>query len=444
LTALQLLPVWAVRYVPTIDGPSHLYNASVLIRLAAYPSGPLSSIYMIDWHPTPSWLGHLILAVLLTTFPPFLAERILVSVILVLFLTGAWMLAGARSEESRVYAFLAFPLAFHQSLQFGHYDFCIALGLYLVTIALWWQRRNDPGRDTITLIGGLLLLSYFSHPMPALVTMGSIAVLWLVASRNGRHLLAFIPAAAMLFWFFETQPYAGKRPSFAALVDFLTHAGFLMTFDERQLLFGAAVFVLFVFLTAMTFVRRASGGVAFGALLLVLLALYGSGVDERIALFLFIVPMAWFTPDLPRRLRTPLVALLSVIAIANVVFHTQRYRAADRAIKEIVRAFDTANSKSTFVAFMFDPRPPRSHFGLLTHAAGYAAVERDLVDLTTSEAEAGHSPIRYRPGYRKKFAAGADERADYIFVWKMPPGAKVNERYGVVREWGSGRLYGRR
>jgi hypothetical protein len=450
------VPVWSVRYLPTADGPSHLYNASLLLRLAARLSPTASSIYMIDWHPSPNWLGHLLLALLMTSLSPVVAERLLFSAIVVLFLTGAWMLAGVRGEQSRVYAFLAFPLAFHQSLQFGDYDFCLATGLYLVIVALWWSRRDDPSPRNLTLIGGLLLLSYSSHPLPTLLAIASIGVLWLVSSRDFRHLLALIPATAMLLWYARTQPSIGTPPPIGRVIDSLTHVRFLLTFDERQLRFGIALFVLYLSLAIATLwigPRRN----AFAFLVLAFLILYFVA-PSHVALFLFLVPIAWFTPDLPPRVRTGLVAILSVIAIATVIFMTQRYRAAGRVMTEIVRTFDAAEPDSKFIPLLFDARPPRSYYPLLMHTADYAAVQRNLIDLTNYEAQHGGFPIRYRAEHRviesgtidpMKFrAADYVDRADLIFTWKMPPGTETErsiiERYTLLHEWGAGRLYSRR
>ena len=35
VAALHLVPIWRVHLVPTVDGPSHVYNAAVLRELAA-------------------------------------------------------------------------------------------------------------------------------------------------------------------------------------------------------------------------------------------------------------------------------------------------------------------------------------------------------------------------------------------------------------------------
>ena len=80
LVVFQILPFWRVACVPTMDGPSHVYNAWILLELAnpsAHPRSPLlRQYYEIDPTPLPNWLGHAALALLMTVFAPATAEKV--------------------------------------------------------------------------------------------------------------------------------------------------------------------------------------------------------------------------------------------------------------------------------------------------------------------------------------------------------------------------------
>src|SRR5437763_12491457 len=93
LALIAIVPIWSVHYLPTGDGPCHLYNASILHDLLiGTAKEPIASWYRIDWRPHPNWIGHAALALLLFVFPPLIAEKILVSAIVLTFLAGAWIL----------------------------------------------------------------------------------------------------------------------------------------------------------------------------------------------------------------------------------------------------------------------------------------------------------------------------------------------------------------
>ena len=58
----------------------------------------------------------------------------------------------------------------------------------------------------------------------------------------------------------------------------------------------------------------------------------GLGVNERILFFLMLIPIAWLSPAMPERAKSALVAVMSIVAIANTAFLSMHYRQANRVI----------------------------------------------------------------------------------------------------------------
>lgn len=178
-----------------VDGPSHLYNSSILLWLLSGEHGRLTDFYQADWRPNANWIGHAVMAALMTVLSPLVVEKLFVSTIILLFFYGVWRFAAEPA-----YAFLAFPFACHQSLQFGFYNYSFAIGLFLLTVAMWRKRRRPLAATA------LLLLLYFSHPLPLLVAMMSMGMLWLFdRKRRFIDLLVFVPATALMAWYYTTQ-----------------------------------------------------------------------------------------------------------------------------------------------------------------------------------------------------------------------------------------------
>src|SRR5215212_10528590 len=100
LAALYITPIWSVRYLPTGDGPTHVYNAWVL-RVLATGDAPanITRAYRIDWTPFPNWTGHALMALAMLVVPPIVAEKLLLTLILVLLFTGAWRLCTAIDPQ---------------------------------------------------------------------------------------------------------------------------------------------------------------------------------------------------------------------------------------------------------------------------------------------------------------------------------------------------------
>ena len=78
IVILQLVPIWSVHYLPTVDGPSHVYNAWVLHELVSGRSAFLSQTFRVNWSPQPNWIGSAVMALLMTIVPPTIAEKIFV------------------------------------------------------------------------------------------------------------------------------------------------------------------------------------------------------------------------------------------------------------------------------------------------------------------------------------------------------------------------------
>src|SRR5690348_8450506 len=109
LGAAYAAPLWMVGSVPTTDGPSHVYNAWVLLRLLTGTAPPaVRAAFVVDPRPLPNWLTHAALALLMTVMGPRTAEKVLLTVYVALFLYAVRRLAGAVAPERRALAFLAF------------------------------------------------------------------------------------------------------------------------------------------------------------------------------------------------------------------------------------------------------------------------------------------------------------------------------------------------
>src|SRR6478672_1600454 len=77
LLLLHVAPLWFFPYFPSQDGPAHLENAVILRDYRDRPV--LQEFYEPNLSPDPNWLGHLILAGLMTVLPLLVAEKVLLT-----------------------------------------------------------------------------------------------------------------------------------------------------------------------------------------------------------------------------------------------------------------------------------------------------------------------------------------------------------------------------
>ncbi|HWE39741.1 MAG TPA: hypothetical protein VG406_24540 [Isosphaeraceae bacterium] len=173
-----LAAVWLVPGFVTQDGPTHLYNARILLA-SLRPGSPFDAAFAVHWQPLPNWSGHLATMALLTLLPPRTAGRLIDSATLVgLAASVLWLrgrVAGTRGQTAT--APLAALLALNVAWLFGFTSFLIGSCLFAITLGLWWSWRDRLGPTRAAGLGVWLVLGYFSHPISLAATLLGLFVL---------------------------------------------------------------------------------------------------------------------------------------------------------------------------------------------------------------------------------------------------------------------------
>jgi hypothetical protein len=480
---LHLLPVWRVDYVPTVDGASHVYNASVLRELSA-GTPEFRRVYTADLRPYPNWLGHAFLFLAMSAVSPVIAEKLLVSIIILLFLGGCWRLAGVVDPRSSVFALLAMPLAFHVLLQTGFYNYSLGAALALFAIASAWEGRGRSGWRPVVTTSVWLLLCYFAHALPAVIALLFAIVIWIVSialrgwKTEWRNGLAFLPAILLLLWFVLQPKAPGGHWTWAGAMMWepLFRVAILLTFSLLQLTFGTAIGIAFGVLIAATialenidwkqrrFIVRERD--TFFLLTILAIVLYlaaplsveeGLVLKARLLLFPYLICLPWLSPRLPRIL---LAAVFAAVAIGNVFYMRDCWKRSSKDLASVIAPLSKAAPLHTVVALNFDRSSQSSLLPLFSHTASYAFAEYRLIDLGNYEAALGFFPVAFRDDVRRPQILDIEMHPgdfnpdmyayviDYIYVWKMPAGAplatSLGTHYNLIADGGDAKLYGRK
>jgi hypothetical protein len=473
LAVLYVLPFWVVHRVPTTDGPCHTYNAWVLLHHgdARYPL--FARYYEVNGKPYPNWIGHGGMALLMTAVPPAVAEKLFVSGYVLAFLAGAWYLAGSVRPEERWPAFLAFPFVYHQLFQYGFYNFSFSVAFFLFALGFWWRHRERPTWRFAVGINLLLGLCYLSHILSLALALLAIAVLWLATLRREswrrhlRHVPILLPQLVLPLWFLSGQGGESHPTAWSAgqLVGFFAGLQVLFTLGEVQRWLGIALAALFLALLGLT-LRRARGRGAENAFPLAALLLAvayflspeamagGWLIKNRLSLYPFLVLLPWLSLRLEGGRQTIAAAALSLLAVLNLAYLTERYRELGGEVEGYLAGLAAVKPDSRALALNFAHTGPTD---VLSHAISWAALEKGLVDWDNYEAKVDFFPVRFRrsvtlpdapnlalnPGsYRVKPNA---DLVDAVYVWGRPPGDPLAKRllrcYNLVAESDIGELY---
>ena len=479
LALLYVIPFWVVNHIPTTDGPCHLYNAWVLRQLndpAEYPR--FAEYYAVDPRPHPNWLTHGVLYLLTAVLRPLVAEKVLVSGYVLLFLAGMWSLCSAVRPDCRWTALLTFPFVFHQFFQLGFYNFSLSLGLMLLAVAFWWKHRNGFTLGAAVQLNLLLLVLWFAHIVSFLFALMAIGVLWLLSLRRPWRprlvqAAALLPQLALPLWFLSVQGTAWypTRLSVDSLVRYLLRLEVLFTFSDLQLRAAAVLALIFLGLALWTLVaRRTLWQREDGFLVMALLAVAvyflspegvsgGSLLKQRLTLYPYLFLIPWLAPSAGRVLRGVLAGALTLLAAVNLGYVVYWYDVLGREMETYLAGFEKVAPNTRVLPLLFDRRSAAA-MGPYGHAAAYAALEKGLIDWDNYAAATDLFPVRYkkrpdratirsiefRPG-SFPLARRRDE-IDYVHTWSMPPDAPIvrtlERKYQKIWAEGRGALYMRR
>jgi hypothetical protein len=461
-----LLPVWVFRYVPTQDGPSHVFNAQV-IKDYRDPAAGYAEVFAIRPDPLPNWTSHLLLAALLHLVPPLTAEKVLVSLYVVGFAGALRYFLGAFGERCRPLSWAGLLFIYNRCFWLGFYNYCLGLVLLWAILGYALRRREALHITQAVVLMILLTAAYFTHLFSFLLAWAGalLAVLRIPPWRSPGLVLTFLaglPAACLTLDYFErtgffqegaperivghplpawrgTAPGAALRRDIAALDRelFECHAGAHPPFS----VFLLPYYALLVCCTVAESLRRReqenvprprwflpllAGLLLFAAYLLVPDSLdrHGSVIKARLALLPPIVWLACLRE--PARLGLRIVSRAAVFTLlgANLLLVTGRFAAGNQALAQYMAGMEAVGRGGRLFVVQPDPQPiPLAD--PLFHASNYYCLGTGIVNLNNYETDAPHFPVQFRPGFRRGRGNWEtypnQDAVDVVLCWQTSP-----------------------
>jgi hypothetical protein len=157
---------------PTMDGPVHLYYMHVLSALLHKGPSVYKNYYVIK-SILPPYSFYYYLEILLSTIVPALvADKLVICIFFVLFVSGFRYLATAIGPNGELMTLLATPLLLNWPLGKGFVNFCLAVALAMWAVGLWMRVAGRAGRRRKILFVVLAYLTMLTHPIPLLFILG--------------------------------------------------------------------------------------------------------------------------------------------------------------------------------------------------------------------------------------------------------------------------------
>ena len=449
VTALHLAPIWAVRYVPTADGPSHVYNAWVLQALVRGTAPPaVQSALAIRTRFIPNWVGHGLLALLIAVAGPLVGEKLFLTLLIAALSAAAWYLAGALGQRGQGAAFLILPVLVSWPMLMGFHGFCLGIALDLALLGYFARHAHGPGARVATVLAAGLLVALLLHPVSFAVGAAGIALLWVTdpavrTSRSlARRLAALLPAVALgsLFLYTQRATLAFSPAPLIVRLRYLLEDYTVYTLFPGQVVLGriaGALAAALVVVAASERPRLADRRTApFLVLALCLGLVYlvspeaamgGSLLGPRLALYPALALMPWLAARLPLWAERTGAGLFGLWAVVHLGLLFPSYRAADREVAIYLEGLARvpAGASLRVDAEPLEPAGGRN-IPLLLHAAGYVGAEKQLLLWPNYETGQTYFPIRLRAVHQG--APGAEGVVDYVYSWRLAPGSSARDR----------------
>jgi len=478
LVVASLVPIWLFRYIPTQDGPAHLYNAHVL-REYLNPDYNFQQFYNLRTMFIPNLIAHALLGLFMFVFPPLIAEKMVVSLYVILFPVAVAYLLEAVRPGSRWMALFSFPLIFNYLFLMGFYAFAFAVPVFAVVIGYWWNWKDALNWWNVLVINVLLATLFFCHLVPYSFAIFAILFLAVLVLRGQWRKLAWTAAAmfpsTLLFVNYYIGSHIGAGSPFIfdssripELLSDLAQMKILVSYDETQQIFAWVYAVLLLGLVLVTIWQERRGGKslsswldqrgAFLLLLVSLLAAYlvipwslgpGGWLNDRLALLIAVVLLAWLRVEFSTRVRRVATALIVLVAFGNIAWLGYDFYRLNQGLKRFTAAIPQVGRNRVILPIFFDSNGQSTRVGIYVNAANYYALENGNINLGNYEVQFDYFPVRFKDTFVTPVAedewvqvihwdpyridlCGYAPKLDYVLTWGIERLLPLMKCYKVV------------
>jgi hypothetical protein len=162
---LCMLQLWTTRYVPSLDGPQHLFNAHVLAELVR-GNELYGEFYRVNPVVVGYWTGHFFLGLFKLFLPAWLAEKcFLTAYVLGMFFSFRYLVRSIRPDTGNLMVCLIFPFIFHTYFLLGYYSFSIAAIFFFWAFGYWIRKSDRFGWKQMIVFGAIVMGIFLSHAL---------------------------------------------------------------------------------------------------------------------------------------------------------------------------------------------------------------------------------------------------------------------------------------
>jgi hypothetical protein len=177
----------------------------------------------------------------------------------------------------------------------------------------------------------------------------------------------------------------------------------------------------------------------------------GAILKPRLSLYPWLLLIPWLSPGLSPRVKKAATGALALGALLYIGYMTHLYRMHGAKVARYLAALEPVRPNTRIFSLLFERTGPTDY---LSHAIGYKALEKGLIDWDNYEAKHSFFPTRFRSSvvfpelgdavlapHNYRIKPNLD-RIDALYTWKMSPRLILRRRLKRYYERSSKRFHG--
>ncbi|MDQ1316965.1 MAG: hypothetical protein QG588_614, partial [Candidatus Poribacteria bacterium] len=261
---LYVLPIWVFKYFPSQDGPCHIYN-SFILRHYNDPNYRFDQFYDINKRLIPNWTSHALMMLLMYIVPPLIAEKILLTVFIILMAVGILYLLNAVGKDKTPLVFIGLPFIYNYLFLMGFYNFVFSVALFIISVGYWYKHFQTFNMKNTVILAIMLVILYFCHAVSLALAIFSIvvmAILSIISSKDKQELgflsrirwkqvllsfISMLPAIGLLLYYTKGNLVSDPGGlTLKQLWQYFIRNESLSYYNQSQIIFGKLVTGAFI------------------------------------------------------------------------------------------------------------------------------------------------------------------------------------------------------
>ena len=492
LCLLHLIPIWGFTFIPTQDGISHVYNSYILKEWNNPDYTKFHQVYDLNLTFFPNWSNYALFYLALHIVSPLIAEKIYVSICVLLFPFSFYYLLTAINKRLRIFSLLGFLYSYNYLLQMGFYNFTLAFPLCLISIGYWWKYKACLSITRVAVLNLLIIGTYFSHfgPFTMLVfTLTFFAFVHFLEhlpdwQNSLRKSLSFF--GYMVPVFFILLNTVLKNPetlypekwlerhksnqfshylSWTELWNNFLKVESLVYFNDSYIIVSKILLIFICLCIMWTIIERIHQKQVFRSqdvflfLSIILVVLYfklpwrhGSPgwINPRINLFIFPVLLGWFVVPKSLWFRKILVGMMLLMTLWHLGLTIRDYHLLNKDMKEFMAGTELIRPDSSVSLLETasevlgaEHHGPIKYLSPFYHGACYYCFENGSHYVGNYEPKYHYFPLHYKNGnWKFKYV---NDITDYVITWRAsdqhPDVKSIKRDYKLIYQTENLKLY---